>query len=116
MKEYRGVIIEESLNDNRIINELNVEKMIITGQENPLERWHMYEVSVSLEEIRKLASHILDEWYMHFWKEKEVIALFKEKEFKFNYDDKNSNGNRIETKIHIIESIQLNEINYEENK
>ena len=90
MKEYRGVIIEESLNDNRIINELSVEKMIITGQENPLERWHMYEVSVSLEEIRKLASHILDEWYMHFWKEKEVIALFKEKEFKFNYDDKNT--------------------------
>lgn len=41
-KEYIGIIVEESLDDNRILNELDVRKIHITGHKNPTDRWHMY--------------------------------------------------------------------------
>ena len=27
---------------------------------------------------------------MHFWKDRDVIAIFKDKKFEFNYDDKST--------------------------
>ncbi|MBU3178868.1 hypothetical protein KPL47_21390 [Clostridium estertheticum] len=88
MKEFKGVIVEESLNDNRIINQLKVISLCISGHKNPLERWHLYTVMVSEEEIEKLSECIKDKWYMHFLKDRQIIALFKGKKFIFNYDDK----------------------------
>ena len=86
--KYIGIIVEESLDDNRILNDIKIKKLHITGQQNPEERWHMYEVYVSNEEIEELSKHIIDDWYMHFWKDKEIIAIFKDKQFKFYYDNK----------------------------
>jgi len=88
MKEYRGVIVEESLEDNRILNEVKIDAVRISRQEDPSDRWHLYTVRVSDELIMKLAENIKDKWYMHFWKEREVIAIFKKETFKFNYDDR----------------------------
>ena len=51
----------------------------------------MYEVSVSENEINFISKHIIGNWYMHFWKsDKNIIAIFKDKVFKFNYDVKDS--------------------------
>ncbi|URZ03354.1 hypothetical protein [Clostridium felsineum] len=87
-KEYIGIVVEESLDDNRILNKLEVKKIHVTGHTNPIDRWHMYEVNVSKEEIEELSKHIIQDWYMHFWKKSEIIAIFKDKTFEFNYENK----------------------------
>lgn len=86
--KYVGIIVEESLDDNRIMNNYEVSKICITGHEKRQERWHMYEVILTKDEILELSRHIVDGWYMHFWLERNVIAVFKDKQFEFNYDDK----------------------------
>ncbi|MDT8717159.1 hypothetical protein IAI10_10875 [Clostridium sp. 19966] len=89
-KEYKGIIVEESLNDNRILNKLDIKKIHITEAENSKDRWHMYEVKVSKLEILEMSKHIIEDWYMHFWKEKEIIAVFKNKTFEFDYEIKDT--------------------------
>jgi hypothetical protein len=96
MKEYIGIIVEESLDDNRLLNKLDIKKVHITGHENAIDRWHMYEVVLSKQEIEELSKHIIENWYMHFWKDSDIIAIFKDKTFKFNYQDKSTWSNVLE--------------------
>lgn len=91
MSKYKGTIVEESLEDNRILNDFEIIGFRISKAENPADRWHLYTVLVSLEEIALLSdNNIKVKWYMHFWKGKEVIAIFQGKKFEFNFDDKTS--------------------------
>lgn len=90
MREYKGVIVEESLSDNRILNDLKIVDFRISKEENPSDRWHLYTVNVSKEEIEKLSKNIKTKWYMHFWKGRNIIAIFKNKKFEFNFDDKST--------------------------
>lgn len=91
MKEYKGIIIEESLEDNRMLNDLEIIDFEISKEENSSERWHLYTVNVSKEDIENLSKNIKKgKWYMHFWKGREVIAIFKNKKFEFNFDDKST--------------------------
>ena len=87
-KDYKGIIVEESLSDNRILNDLKIIKVGISKEENPQGRWHLYTVRVSKEDIDNLSQNIKPKWYMHFWKGREVIAIFKDKKFEFNFDNK----------------------------
>ncbi len=80
MNEYKGIIIEESLEDIRMINELEIIKVEISKEE-PV--WHLYTVNVSLEDIERLSENIKQGWYMHFWKRRDIIAIFKSKKFEF---------------------------------
>lgn len=90
-KSFTGIIVEESFDDNRIINGLEVKKVKISGHSNPSDRWHLYEVSISKDEIHELAGHMIDTWYMHFWKGSDVIAVFSGNHvFEFNYNDKST--------------------------
>jgi hypothetical protein len=87
--EYIGIIVEEALDDNLLINKLEIEKVCITDHENRQDRWHLYQVRVSLDQINELAKHVIDDWYIHFWNGSDIIALFSgNKQFHFNYDDK----------------------------
>lgn len=95
-KDYIGIIVEESLDDNRILNGLDFRNVHITGHENPADRWHIFEINVSAEEIAELSKHITGNWYMHFWKGTDIIAVFRDKIFRFNYDDKNTWGEVLE--------------------
>lgn len=101
MKNYKGVIVEESLTDNRILNNLELVKVSITDEENPLERWHIYTANVSKDDINELSKHLKNKWYMHFWKDRNVIAIFKDAVFEFNYDDKATWKSTIEFGISI---------------
>ena len=86
---YSGIIIEEALDDNLLINNLMIEKVCITEHENRQDRWHMYQVKISLDKINELAGHIIDDWYIHFWNGSDIIALFTgNRRFRFNYDNK----------------------------
>lgn len=87
---YKGTIVEESLNDNRVINDFKIIGFRISKDENPADRWHLYTVSVTHEDIARLSENIKPKWYMHFWKDRKVIAIFHGKKFEFNYDDKSS--------------------------
>ena len=92
MEEYNGIIVEESLLDNRIINEVEIKRLEITDEDSPEERWHIYHVLVSKNKIDAFSKNIKKGWYMHFWKGNEVIAVFKDKIFKFNHEDKSTWG------------------------
>jgi hypothetical protein len=86
---YKGTIVEESLTDNRIINNLKIVRFRISKDENPSNRWHLYTVNANKEEIQKVSRYINSgKWYMHFWSGNDVIAVFKDKIFEFKYDQK----------------------------
>lgn len=83
--EYHGIIIEEALDDNRLINTLKIEKFHITGHKKPSDRRHLYQVKVSLQEIQSLYCHIKDDWYLYFWRDTQIIALFpNNRQFQFD--------------------------------
>jgi len=86
--KYRGIIVEEGLNNNRILNNVTVLKMHITEHEQKSERWHLFEVEIEEEFIENVAKEIVGNWYSHFWHGTDVIAVFFNKLIKFNYLDK----------------------------
>lgn len=85
---YKGCIVEESLEDNRILNKIKIMKVRITSEENSNERWHIYNSVVSEEQINELHKLLKNKWYMHFWKGKEGIILFKNKRFNIDFSKK----------------------------
>ncbi len=86
---YKGTIVEESLEDNRILNDLNIIGFKISKDENPEDRWHLYTVKVTENDIRKVSQYIKSgTWYMHFWNGNDVIAVFKDKVFEFKHNQK----------------------------
>lgn len=92
MENFKGSIVEESLEDNLILNKFKIIGLRITDDENPSDRWHIYNVQSGREEVLELSKYLKPEkWYAHFWDEnKNIIAIFKDKYFEFNYDDKDS--------------------------
>lgn len=81
-KSFTGIIVEESLEDTQIINNLEISKVEIS---NDLD-WHMYTVKVTEQEIQELSGIIKAKWYMHFWSGNQVITVFKDKTFEFEHD------------------------------
>ena len=87
-EKYNGVIIEESLDDNRVINNLEIIRVKISSALKQEDRWHLYTVLISEKNIEKLSQSLKHGWYMHFWKEQRVIAIFKDRKFEFDYNKK----------------------------
>ena len=48
---YKGTIVEESLVDNQLLNNFKINKVRISSAENPEDRWHLYEVEATPEQI-----------------------------------------------------------------
>lgn len=94
---YTGTVVEESLKDNRFINELNVQGVRISSAESPGDRWHLYKISIEKAQISNLAQELKpDKWYMHFWHDDHVIAVFPNKIFHFLYSDQSTWSEAIE--------------------
>lgn len=88
---YKGTIIEESLIDERALNDFKVVKYKVTGEDDPSLRWHLFTVEANKEQIEKLANNLKSEkWYAHFWSEDDIIAIYPNKIFTFKYSDKNT--------------------------
>lgn len=83
--EYHGILMEEALDDNRLINSLKIEKVHITGHKKQQDRRHLYQVKVSLEQINSLAHHINEDWYIYFWKDNQITVLFQNRQFQIDY-------------------------------
>src|SRR5215471_15543621 len=88
--KYRGIIIEESLSDNRILNNFNILKLYITETAKKCDQWHLFEVEIEENEIENTSKIIMEGWYAHFWHGSDVTAVFANKIIKFNYLDKNT--------------------------
>jgi hypothetical protein len=89
---YNGAIVLESLEDPKIPKDFKVISIEETKDTNPANRWHIYEVEATRDQLVKLSKVIKPtKWYAHFWNEKrEVIAVFRDKIFEFNFDDTKS--------------------------
>ncbi|MEM2974753.1 MAG: hypothetical protein QW112_03990 [Candidatus Micrarchaeia archaeon] len=81
-KEFVGYVVEESLDDNRILNGLQVINIKITDESDPNKRWHIYKIAADKAEIEKLWLHLKQGWYMHFWKGENITVYFKGKKFE----------------------------------
>ena len=55
---------------------------------NKSDRWHLFEVEIEENEIVNIFKQIIEGWYAHFWHGTDVIAVFTNKTFRFNYLDK----------------------------
>lgn len=86
--KYKGIVVEESLEDNRVLNDIEIVDSKISGEENPAERWHLYAVLASEKDIAKLSKLIKNGYYMHFWKDNHMIVIFKDKRIEFDLTDK----------------------------
>lgn len=91
MKEtFKGIIIEESLKDSRVLNNFKTTSFKITTEENPADRWHLFTVRGSKEAIANLASFINgSKWYTHFWNDEEVLVIFENKVFEYKRSEFN---------------------------
>ncbi|MDE1865948.1 MAG: hypothetical protein KGH94_04910 [Candidatus Micrarchaeota archaeon] len=81
MAKWKGCIVEESLDDNRVLNDIDVLKIRITTEKRPEKRWHIYNSVLSEREINRIHRHLKKGWYMHFWKGAKMIVLFKGRRF-----------------------------------
>ncbi len=82
---YTGVIIKSSLRDPRILEQFKVLK------QEADEDWELYTVEATKEQLEQLSNELIKgKWYTHFWQNRDVIVVYKDKIFEFNFDDKAS--------------------------
>jgi len=84
---WKGVIIEESLEDNGLLKLVQIVKTIKSSLESEKERgilhFHNIEVDDSKKEefIKKAKISIKQGWYLHICKDKNMVIVFKGKSF-----------------------------------
>jgi len=89
MNKYKGTIIQESLKDDRQLNDFEIVRFRVTKDDNPSDRWHLFTVMATEDDIKKLSSNLKEEkWYAHFWNGDDIIAVFPNKIFNFKHSDK----------------------------
>ena len=90
-KDYKGTIIKESLIDPSILDSLQiVSDHVENSQDDADGSWHLYTVLISRDEIPKIQPYLERKggWYMHFWKGRDVIVVFRDRVFEIDADDK----------------------------
>jgi len=88
---YIGTIVEESLRDNRVLNDFNVLKVRITNEEVPAKRWHLYKVEATSEQPGKLSSMLKPgKWYAHFWSGDKMMVVFRDRTFEQKASDRST--------------------------
>lgn len=84
-KLYQGTIIENSLSDKTILENVKITKSY------KVKDWSLNDVLVNKKQIEKLGEYLNDDpWYMHFWQSgnDDVIVVFKDKIFRIKYSNK----------------------------
>lgn len=65
--------------------------MHISDDENPLDRWHIYEVDATEEQLFVLADHLkIGKWYTHFWSGDDMFVVFPKKIFRVDASERAS--------------------------
>lgn len=95
-ENWKGCFISESLKDPGILNNFKCYRFYITGDQNVLDskgslgRWHMYWIEAEKSAFDLFKANINYNWYGHFWKGNDITAVFENKLFKLEKDDKNT--------------------------
>jgi hypothetical protein len=97
-KKYKGMIVEESLENKSVLESFDIIETTVTDDENPDDRWRMHKVFADREQIEKLSKVILPtKFYSHFFDEEgDIIVVFRDKIFSFYKDDLEGRGEAIE--------------------
>lgn len=87
---YKGAIIRESLENPDILADFKTIEIVVTDDIDPADRWHIHNVEATREQLETLSEIIKPtKYYAHFWnKDRNVIVVFRDKIFEFNFDDK----------------------------
>jgi hypothetical protein len=93
---FEGIIVEESLSDNRIINNYDVIGFEITLDDDIAKRWHLFKICIRRDQISDMQFHIKQGWYMHFWSGHTLIVVFKEKSFEIDRYDRSGWNEAVE--------------------
>ncbi len=89
--KYKGTIVQESLVDDRQLNDFEIIRFKVTDEVKPEDRWHLFTVLATPGQIKKLSSNLKPEkWYAHFWNGDDVIAIFPNKIFNFKHSNKST--------------------------
>lgn len=83
---YIGVIVEQSLSNRDVLNDIKIIERNIVDADN----WIETKVTVTKEQIYNISKFICDGWYMHFWSGRNVLVIFRDKVFELNYDNKDT--------------------------
>jgi hypothetical protein len=76
-KIYKGIIVQESLDDSSILKSAQ----ILTTQKTP--RGNVHTVLISKNQIDALPEYMKKgSYYAHFWHGSEILVVFKEETFK----------------------------------
>lgn len=82
--------------DNRIINDFKVKNVRISKAENPVDRWHLYEVEADEQQIDVLSRNLKPRgWYVHFWRNDDIIVVFPHRKFLTTHTDKTTRNKAI---------------------
>jgi hypothetical protein len=90
---WRGVIIEESLDDKSLLDLVRIVKSKKTTLEEESERGFLTFLYIELgdekkdEFVKKAVSSIKDNFYLHICKGEKMIVIFKDKMFEFSSDE-----------------------------
>jgi len=90
---WRGVIIEESLDDKSILNLVKVVKLRKTTLEKESEKGFLTFLYIELNDekkdafVKKALTSIKNRFYLHVCKENNMIVIYKDKVFEFSSDN-----------------------------
>lgn len=96
LSKYKGVVIEESLDDSKILKTVKVtgtrvEKVTESHATPHLTQWTLHSVEVEASHITETAQQVSrtlqPAWYVHFYNDKEFFIVFKDKVFSFLKSD-----------------------------
>ena len=91
---WKGVIVEESLENKELLNLVKIVETKQTTLEEQAERGIMHFHSVEVEDsekdqyIEKARSALKQKWYTHICKDGRMIVVFKGKAFEFTENEK----------------------------
>lgn len=83
-RAWRGLVVEESLEDAAALAGADVLSTRTTQDGD----WRIHTVSASPDtfSFEALARSVKQGWYAHFWKDGEVLAVFRDALFRFDHD------------------------------
>lgn len=84
---WTGTIIENSLEDKSILNEVEIVKSWESTH------WKLYDIHIEESKALEFGKYLADgPWYVHFWEpgKDEVLVVFKNKHFKILHSDQNT--------------------------
>jgi hypothetical protein len=92
MNKFKGTIVQESLVDDRVLNDFKIVKFRVTDAEKPEDRWHLFTFNADEKQIEKLSKQLKYAWYAHFWQpnHNDMIVIFQNKLFRIKYKDKST--------------------------